>query len=172
MEPKKKIKKFNGFKTKKQIEFIPPGICDVHEPRLRYRYLMEFPLGDTMFECWVNTELPSVSLRTGNLGFGLTHYRQEWEPIQVKIRDIIGDDENRRLFYDRIDNWFSDYNYTGRRINSTISRIDPTGVTVDRWGLRGCFISAIHYTNGYLDNVEPEIEITLHYDYCNLNLGI
>ena len=175
MEPKKRLKKFNGFKTKNKNEFIPPGIIYVaHEPMRQNRYLMEFPLGDTMFECWVNCEIPSVSMRTGRLGFGggefLTHYQQEWEPIQVKIRDVIGDERNRSLFYSRMRDWFSDYNYTGRKINSTISRMDPTGVVVDRWDLRGCFVTAINYSNAYLEDTEPELEITLHYDFCNYNL--
>jgi len=174
MEPKKKLKKFNGFKTKKKNEFIPPGIIYVdQEPRNQNRYLMEFPFGDTMFNCWVNCELPSVSITRGHQGFGmgefLSHYQQEWQPIQVKIRDVIGDDGNRRSFYDRIRNWFSDYNYTGRKINSTILRVDPLGVTISRWDLRGCFVSAIHYNNAYLDHTEPELEITLHYDFCNYN---
>jgi hypothetical protein len=174
MEPKKKLKKFNEFKTKKKSEFVSLGINYVaHEPMRQNRYLMEFPLGDTMFNCLVNCELPSVSITRGHQGFGmgdfLSHYQQEWQPIQVKIRDVIGDDENRRLFYDRIRNWFSDYNYTGRKINSTILRVDPVGTTISRWDLRGCFVSAIHYNNTYLDDVEPELEITLHYDFCNYN---
>ena len=164
MEPKKKLKKFNGFKTKnKYVD---------HEPMRQNRYLMEFPLGDTMFECWVNCEIPSISMRAGYPRFGrewevITHHQQEWQPIQVKIRDVLGDERNRSLFYSRMRDWFSDYNYTGRKINSTISRMDPTGLVVDRWDLRGCFVTAINYSNAYLEDTEPELEITLHYDFCN-----
>lgn len=164
MEPKKKLKKFNEFKIKKKRG----NLSEYPIPQLPiYRYLMEFPFGDTMFYCTVNCELPSVSMRTGRLGFNITHYQPEWEPIQVKIRDVIGDERNRSLFYSRIRDWFSDYNYTNKKINTTISRVDPTGVTVDRWDLRGCFITAIHYGNAYMVDSEPELEFTLHYDFCN-----
>lgn len=167
MEPKKKLKKFNEFKVKKKNEFVPPDITYTHEPMRQNRYLMEFPLGDTMFNCFVNCELPSVSITRGHREFDM--YRHDWQPIQVVIRDIIGDETHRNLFYNRIRDWFNDYNITGRKINSTISRLDPTGVVIGRWDLRGCFISAIHYSNAYTDDNVPELELTLHYDFCNYN---
>jgi hypothetical protein len=173
MEPKKKLKKFNEFKTKKKNEFVPLDINYVaNEPMRQYRYMMEFPLGDTMFNCFVNCELPSASIRRGHLGFGvgefLSDYQPQWQPIQVVIRDVIGDETHRNLFYSRIRDWFNDYNITGRKINSTISRLDPTGVVISRWDLRGCFCSSLHYSNTYLDFEQPELEITLHYDYCTI----
>ena len=167
MEPKKKLKKFNEFKTKKKNEFVSLDTNYVaHEPMRQYRYMMEFPLGDTMFNCFVNCELPSVSITRGHREFDM--YRHDWQPIQVVIRDIIGDETHRNLFYSRISDWFNDYNFNGRKINSTISRLDPTGVVISRWDLRGCFCSSLHYSNFYLDSEELELEITLHYDYCTI----
>jgi hypothetical protein len=167
MEPKKKLKKFNEFKAKKKSEFVSLGINYVaYEPMRQNRYLMEFPLGDTMFNCLVNCELPSVSITRGHREFDM--YRPQWQPVQVVIRDVIGDETHRNLFYSRIRDWFNDYNITGRKINSTISRLDPTGVVISRWDLRGCFCSSLHYSNTYLDFEQPELEITLHYDYCTI----
>lgn len=170
MEPKKKIKKFNGFKTKKKIEFISPGICDVHEPRLRYRYLMEFPLGDRMFSCFVDCELPSVRMNHQYSWGGVSHINNEWQPILVVLKDCVGDEDNTYLFHQRIREWLNRYQQYGGKINTTIFRLDSTGVVTDRWDLRGCFISDIHFSQT-LDG-DHKIEITLHYDYCNLNLGI
>jgi hypothetical protein len=131
-----------------------------------YRYLMEIPLGDTMYNCIVNCEIPSVRMGDNYLNFR-GHNRAEWQPIQIVFRDVMGDERTRNQFYEKIRNLFSDYNHTQRKINTTISRLEPTGVVVDRWDLRGCFISALHYGNAYLDFSEPELEITLHYDFCN-----
>lgn len=160
MEPKKKVKKLEGFKIKKENTIEP----------LVYRYVMEFPLGNTMFNCFVDCELPSVrttSLRV-NRGF-VGDYLTEWNPIQIKFRDNI-DGNNQNEFYRRIRDWFSDYNYTNQKINTTIHRMNPIGISTDRWDLRGCFISALHYSNAYTDDTIPELEITMHYDFCNYHI--
>lgn len=163
MEPKKKLKKYRGFEVKKEI--LENNFGFLAGPPV-YRYLMEIPLGDTMYSCRVNCELPSVRITQNYLNFRGQNM-SEWQPIQIVFRDVIGDERTRNQFYEKIRNLFSDYNYTQRKINTTISRLDPTGVVVDRWDLRGCFISALHYGNAYLDFSEPELEITLHYDFCN-----
>lgn len=166
MEPKKRVKKLGGFKPRKEInrDFI------IGETRT-YRYVMEFPLGNTMFNWHVDCELPSVrmtSIRTNRNFVG--DYLTEWNPIQIKFRHNIGNIDNQNEFYRRIRDWFADYNYTNQKINTTIHRLDPVGISVDRWDLRGCFISAIHYSNAYTDNTIPELEITMHYDFCNYHL--
>lgn len=165
MKPKKKIKKLEGFKIDKKFNSnITP---------LVYRYMMEFPLGNTMFNWFVDCELPSVrmtSFRTNRNFVG--DYLTEWNPIQIKFRDNMGNTDNQNEFYRRIRDWFSDYNYTNQKINTTIHRLNPVGISVDRWDLRGCFITSMHYTNGYLEREMPELEITLHYDFCNLYFDI
>lgn len=164
MEPKKKLKKFNEFKTKGEVT-LESFYGFSASPT--YRYLMEIPLGDTMYNCIVNCEIPSVRIYNDNYINFRGNFRQDWQPIQVVFRDIFGGEDVRNQFYEKIRNLYSDYNHTQRKIDTTISRIDPTGAVVDRWDLRGCFISALHYGGTYLDFSEPELEITLYYDFCN-----
>jgi hypothetical protein len=155
MEPKKRVKKLEGFK-------IDPLLGT---PRI-YRYMMEFPMGNIMFNWLVDCELPSIRMNRNLEGTYLT----EWNPIQIKFRELFGEVNNQNEFYRRVRDWFADYNYTRQKINTTIHRIDPVGISVDRWDLRGCFISAIHYSNAYTDDNIPELEITMHYDFCNYHL--
>ena len=115
MKPKKNLKKLEGFKINKEGVNITP---------YTYRYIMEFPLGNTMFNWLVDCELPSVrvtSVRTNRNFVG--DYLTEWNPIQIKFRDIVGETNNQNEFYRRIRDWFSDYNYTNQKINTTIHRI-------------------------------------------------
>jgi hypothetical protein len=163
MEPKKKLKVFDNFKTKKK-----PSEDDLRLPRfggpVMYRYLMEFPLDGVMYEALVNCELPSASIVNHNSMnfFGST---SQWNPIQVKISDTFFNYGDKQEFYSKLRSWFTGLN----KINTTISRIDPTGLVVSRWDLRGCFVSNIYYGTTFDYGDEPELEITLHYDYCNLN---
>ena len=171
MEPKKKLKKFNDFKNKKNSQ--QDDFFYLARPAI-YRYLMEFPLGDRMFNWYVNSETPQsqvLTRRTYNFNtMNELAPIHQWVPIQVKFRDFIGSENHKNEFYNRLRTWFNDFNHTGRKINTTISRLDPTGTVVSRWDLRGCFVSALHYGNLNFDNHEPELEITLHYDYCNLSV--
>lgn len=167
MEPVKKIKKFNSFTQKKE-----PRIFNMYprqEPRLTYRYLMEFPLGDRMYIWWVNCELPSVR---HNLirrdGWGImepTMGRVGWEPIQVRFIDMVFgyEDSDINEFYGRLQTKLNNFN----KINTTIKRLDPTGIEVDVWHLRGCLITNIIHE--YIMDDQPNVEITLQYDYCRLN---
>lgn len=155
MDPKKKLKKFEEFTTTKN--------CETGYLQHRYRYIMEFPLGDRMFEVFVYSELPShVSLRTTARN-GWEIHTNHCQPIQIKFIDVLGDEENTRLFYHRLRDFFSDFNHYNRKINTTLSRLDPLGTVLDRWDLRGCFISAINHG----DLEDNHIEITLHYDSFN-----
>jgi hypothetical protein len=159
MEPKKKLKVFDNFKTKKK----PSGV-DFYgfSSQAVYRYLMEFPLYGVMYECWVNCELPAARMDYNPMNLRATH---QWQPIQVKIRELFGGDENKLEFYNKLRSWFLDSN----KINTTISRINITGEIINRWDLRGCFVSNVYYGNTIDYGEEPELEITLHYDHCNFH---
>jgi hypothetical protein len=158
MEPKKKLKVFDNFKTKKKPS--EDNFYGFGGP-VMYRYLMEFPLGGVMYECSVNCELPSASIVNNYFGSAFFGSTPQWNPIQVKINTTHFNQE----FYSKLRSWFTDVN----KINTTISRIDPTGVVVSRWDLRGCFVSNIYYGTTFDYGDEPELEITLHYDHCNFH---
>jgi len=157
MEPKKNIKSFNGFDDKKNVIGLPSNDFEI-SPQT-HRYMMEFPLYGVMYECWVNCELPSLSI-------GYNHHNgirnHQWQPIRVKIRDLIGNDQNGLEFYNKLRSWLTDYNYN--KINTTLSMLNLNGTLINRWDLWGCFVSDIYY-----GVQESELEITLHYDYCKTN---
>ena len=167
MEPVKKIKKFNSFTQKKEPRIF--NMYLLQEPRLTYRYLMEFPLGDRMYIWWVNCELPSVRRNPiGRDGWGIvepTMGRVGWEPIQVRFIDLVFgyEDSDINEFYGRLQTKLNNFN----KINTTIKRLDPTGIEVDVWHLRGCLITNIIHE--YRMDDQPNVEITLQYDYCRLN---
>lgn len=167
MEPVKKIKKFNSFTQKKEARIF--NIYPPQEPRLTYRYLMEFPLGDRMYIWWVNCELPSARINRMSRnewgGIESTMMKLDWEPIQVRFMHLgFGyEDSDISEFYGRLQTKLNNFN----KINTTIKRIGPTGVEVDVWHLRGCLITNIIHE--YRMDDQPNVEITLQYDYCSLN---
>ena len=55
----------------------------------------------------------------------------------------------------------------GNKINTSVQRIDPTGVVHDRWDMVGCFISNT-YWNVDVNYIGFEgTQATLNYDHCN-----
>jgi len=162
MEPKKKLKVFDNFKTKKKPS--EDNFYGFGGP-VMYRYLMEFPLDGVMYECLVNCELPSASIVNNYFGSAFFGSTPQWNPIQVKISDTFFNYGDKQEFYSKLRSWFTGLN----KINTTISRIDPTGLVVSRWDLRGCFVSNIYHGTTFDYGDEPELEITLHYDHCNFH---
>lgn len=167
MEPVKKIKKFNSFTQKKGTRII--NMYPPQEPRLTYRYLMEFPLDDKMYIWWVNCELPSTRYNQVNRNeWGITDPtmgRVSWEPIQVRFIDLVFGYEDSDIyeFYGRLQTKLNNFN----KINTTIKRVDSGGIEVDVWHLRGCLITNIIHE--YRMDNQPNVEITLQFDYCRLN---
>ena len=155
MEPKKRLKKFEEFVVTKNCE---PGYV-----QHMYRYYMEIPLGDQMFIWNIAFEIPVRQLMNTTLGRDnwMSHTRNEWQPIQVRFNQIIQGDED--LFISRSREWFQrDY-----KINTSVLRIDPTGVVHDRWDMVGCFISNT-YWNVDVNYIGFEgTQVTLNYDHCN-----
>lgn len=154
MEPKKEIKKFKEFS------------------KSNYSYRIELPLGDQMFLLGVNSELPSVSFNMSRRRINVEREFLDWnvsqrsnQPIRVRILDLLQGDEN--LFIDRFMGWLE----SGNKINSTIFRFNPSFELTDRWDLRGCRPSDLTYVDVSSDNVSKitNFEITLHYDFFNLN---
>ena len=165
MEPKKVIKKFTEFSDRNYRSIFNNG---GYEPTRSFRRIMELPMGDRLGLFLVDAEKPLIQQ---------THIPHPWigeepimgrnlvQPIQVIFRDGINTDETE--FQDFMRDWLHDQIgvYSVYKKNICIKTLDPTGVELERWDLRGCFPSAvIHTTN---DNNTQTLEMTLHYDYCS-----
>jgi|TARA_R110002153_G_scaffold274304_2_gene448265 hypothetical protein len=165
MEPKKVIKKFTEFSDRNYPSIFNNG---GDEATRTFRRVMELPMGDRLGLFLVDAEKPLIQQ---------THIPHPWigeepimgrnliQPIQVIFRDGINTDETE--FQDFMRDWLHDQIgvYSVYKKNICIKTLDPTGVELERWDLRGCFPSAvIHTTN---DNNTQTLEMTLHYDYCS-----
>ena len=165
MEPKKVIKKFTEFSDRNYRSIFNNG---GYEPTRTFRRVMELPMGDRLGLFLVDAEKPVIQQTQ------ITHPwiveepimgRNLVQPIQVIFRDGINTDETE--FQDFMRDWLHDQIgvYSVHKKNICIKTLDPTGVELERWDLRGCFPSAvIHTTN---DNNTQTLEMTLHYDYCS-----
>lgn len=157
MEPIKNLKKLDVFK-KKENNFLS-----------QFSYIMEFPLGNRMYKWLIDFELPYI--RQPRFGFGNYFadnniHDMEWGPIQIRFKNLMEGDSNE--FYNRLSDWFNDYNHTNQKINTCVHRLNQDGTIAHRWDLIGCFVSAIHYNQTYLEENNSNVEITLHYNTCNI----
>lgn len=170
MEPKKKIKKFSEF-TKSNH---PRGIFnhEIYEPTQPLRRIMELPMGDVLGLLKVDAEKPQAQVETIDLPWrneeGLPPRtmmgRAVPQPIRVRFRDGINVSE--------IELQNSIWDWVGNRgkKNICIQTLDPTGVEIERWDLRGCFPTEIDYHPIGENDEQLYLELTLHYDYFTLNL--
>lgn len=169
MEPKKVIKKFTEFSDRNYPSIFNNG---GYEATRTFRRVMELPMGDRLGLFFVDSERPVIQQ---------THIPHPWigeepimgrnliQPIQVIFRDGINTDETE--FQDFMRDWL--HNQTGLsnigyKKTICINTLDPTGVEIEKWVLRGCFPSAVIYTTDNNDDVQT-LEMTLHYDYCSIN---
>ncbi|MHA2404565.1 MAG: hypothetical protein ACXADH_16315, partial [Candidatus Kariarchaeaceae archaeon] len=118
MEPKKKIKKFEGLKMKEEPTYRPgrgllPDVVMTPSgvERPRNRYIMELPTEDGVVECFVNCEKPSMDMRMTEIPYLSTptyvpNFGQT-QPIRVVIRDVIGNHGNRVNSF--LMEWFQAY---------------------------------------------------------------
>jgi hypothetical protein len=168
MEPKKVIKKFTEFSDRNYRSIFNNG---EYEPTRSFRRVMELPMGDRLGLFLVDAEKPVIQQ---------THITHPWiveepimgrnliQPIQVIFRDGINTNETE--FQDFMRDWLHDQigvSSIGYKKNICIKTLDPTGVEIERWDLRGCFPSAVIYTTN--NNDTQTLEMTLHYDYCTIN---
>ena len=136
---------------------------------------MELPMGDRLGLFHVDAEKPMIQQSFIEEPWRVTEGLPprmgsiNTQPIQVIFRVGINTDEIE--LQDFMRDWL--HNQTGvfnRGYKKTIciNTLDPTGVEIERWDLRGCFPSAIIYSNN--DDGTQNLEMTLHYDYCTITL--
>ena len=120
---------------------------------------------DVLF--YVKVELKpniNVDYTTANFGYPsntnrFIPVRQTWSPVEIKLIDTISDVNSAEFLRD----WMS----SDRKLDTTLERLDPTGVTLKKWQLYGSFIQEMHHEIVY-DRTIGDITIRLNYDYANL----
>jgi hypothetical protein len=171
MEPKKIIKKFTEFSDKNYPNiFNNGGYTQTRE----FRRIMELPMGDRLGLFFVDSEKPVVQQ---------THIPRPWvegetimgrtvsRPIQIIFRNGLLSDEielqdfMRDWLHNQLNGYASQY-----KKNICIKTLDPVGIEIERWDLRGCFPSAIIYSPIEGSETEQNLEMTLHYDHCSITL--
>jgi hypothetical protein len=164
VEPKKRIKKFQEFTDTNH----PRGIFnhEIYEPTQSIRRIMELPMGDVLGLLKVDAETPQVRAETIDLPAGM--YSEDFprtlrgrmpQPIRVRFRDGINVSETE--LQDSIWDWVD----TSRKKNVCIKTLDPTGVEIERWDLRGCFPTQITYDLIPGNDEHLYLEMTLNWDY-------
>lgn len=137
MKPNKVIKKLDGFHSKSN-----------------YPYLLEIPLGDTMFIWEVYSEVPTLPLYVEPISTSITY-----GTIRVRLMNIVVGD--KETFHTRLNNWFyNSHNKTRMRLRST----HDYGGT---WDLFGCFVSVINYVTSLADTTE----ITVNFNHHHLTIN-
>jgi hypothetical protein len=178
MEPKKKIKKVDGFDIKPKVSFRPTPI----EPRRRYRYLLQIPLGEELIEFFVNCERPLQRVDTfesswgfGDINRGRQMGRLRWDPMRVIFRDVVGVTTHSDAI-NALQSWIrsmSERQATRTYKKSiTIQMLDPTGIVVESWNLVGAYPSSIQIDtdyNQYDHNILHDIEMDIVFDHCVIN---
>ena len=169
MEPKKRIKKFSEFTQSNH----PRGIFndETYEPTQSLRRIMELPMGDVLGLVKVDAEKPIMLTEGLALPIGMYHEdfprttrgRLNPQPIRIRFREGINVSEIE--LQDSIWNWVD----TLGKKNICIKTLDPTGVEIERWDLRGCFPTQISYHPILGDDEHLYLELTLHYDYYIIN---
>ena len=169
MEPKKKIKRFDEF-TKSNH---PRGIFnnEGYEPTQPFRRIMELPMGDVLGLLKVDAEKPRAQIETIDLPWrneeGLPPRtmmgRAVPQPIRIRFRDGINVSEIE------LQNGLWDWQQSWAKKNICIKTLDPTGIEIERWNLRGCFSTEIGYHQIGENDEQQYLELTLHYDCYTIN---
>lgn len=176
MEPKKRIKKFSEFTESNH----PRGIFnhEIYEPTQSLRRIMELPMGDVLGLLKVDAEKPQEQVETINLPVGM--YSEDFprtmrgrtvlQPIRIRFRDGINvsETELQNSIVGWLDNGGGSF-HRGYKKDICIKTLDPTGVEIERWDLRGCFPTEIGYHPIGENDEQQYLELTLHYDCYTIN---
>ena len=176
MEPKKKIKRFDEF-TKSNH---PRGIFnhEIYEPTQPFRRIMELPMGDVLGLLKVDAEKPQHQVETIDLPWMVGEClsprtmrgRITSQAIRIRFRDGINVSEVE--LQNSIWGWVNSINgisSRGYKKNICIKTLDPTGVEIERWDLRGCFPTEISYHSIEENDEQLYLELTLNIDHFSIN---
>ena len=149
-----------------------------YEPLRKNRWLMRFP-SDLGISEWMlaSASRPNIKQSSTEIQFlNTSRYvagRYTWQPIQVTFRDPVGPSAPQALM-----EWvrLCSESITGRqgyamgyKRDIELEMLDPTGVCVQKWILKGAWISDCNF-NGldYSQDGLADITATIVVDYCIL----
>lgn len=149
-----------------------------YEPLRKNRWLMRFP-SDLGISEWMlaSASRPNIKQGSTEIQFlNTSRYvagRYTWQPIQVTFRDPIGPSASQALM-----EWvrLCSESITGRqgyamgyKRDVELEMLDPTGVCVQKWILKGAWISDCNFNPlDYSQDGVADITATLVVDYCIL----
>lgn len=149
-----------------------------YEPLRKNRWLMRFP-SDLGISEWMlaSASRPSIKQQSTEIQFLNTSRfvagRYTWEPISVTFRDPIGPSASQALM-----EWvrLCSESVTGRqgyamgyKRDIELEMLDPTGVCVQKWILKGAWISNCNFNNlDYSQDGIADITAQIVVDYCVL----
>jgi hypothetical protein len=149
-----------------------------YEPKRANRFILRFDTTLGINEWFVESSgRPSIDINSTEIQFLNTSTfvagRFKWNPISVKFRDPIGPSATQALM-----EWVRLHaeSVTGRmgyaagyKKDVTLQLLDPTGVVVEKWILKGCFLTDVDFQGlDYGQDGLAKIQATLRPDYCIL----
>ncbi len=150
----------------------------VYEPLRQNRWVLRFP-ADLGIQEWtlVSAKRPSLKQGVTEIQFLNTSTyvlgRYTWDTIQVVFRDPIGPSTSQAIM-----EWvrLGSESATGRqgyaigyKRDVELDMLDPTGVVVQKWILKNCFISDVDFGDlNYSQDDLATVTATLRPDYCIL----
>ena len=149
-----------------------------YEPLKNNRWIMRFP-SDLGINEWtlVSASRPHIQQNSKEIQFLNTSTyvlgRYTWASINVTLRDPIGPSASQAVM-----EWvrLHSESITGRqgyaagyKRDLELEMLDPTGVVVQKWILKNCFITDANFGNlSYSDDEIAQITLTIQPDYCVL----
>ena len=149
-----------------------------YEPLRKNRWVMRFP-SDLGIQEWYlsSASRPSVQQNSTEIQFLNTSTyvagRYTWQTINVTFRDPIGPSASQALM-----EWWRLHSeaVTGRqgyaagyKRDAELDLLDPTGVVVQKWILKNCFLTNLNFGDlSYSDDGIAEITATIQMDYAIL----
>lgn len=153
-----------GVLVKREFFFRP--IVLNYEERIIYRWVLKIhglPINnihassDVLFFVRVESR-PNINVERQVINGNYLPVRRNCTPLEVKIVDTISDVDAVEF----LRGWME----SDRKFDITLEKIDPVGVTQERWLLYGSFIQEMHHEIVY-DRTIGDITIRLNYDYAN-----
>lgn len=148
-----------------------------YEPKRKNRFIMSF--NDLGINEWYveSTSRPSLTINSTAIDFLNTKTyvagKYEWGEISVTFRDPIGPSASQALM-----EWVRLHaeSVTGRmgyaagyKRDIFLSLLDPTGVVIEKWVLKNCFLTKVDFQSlGYNEDGLVTIQASLRPDYCIL----
>jgi hypothetical protein len=149
-----------------------------YEPKRVNRFILTFPSELGINEWYVeSTARPKITIGSTPIPFLNTEFyvagRYVWNTISVVFRDPIGPSAAQALM-----EWVRLHaeSVTGRmgyaagyKKDITLQLLDPTGVVVEKWILKGTFLTDVDFQSlDYGQDGLAKINATLRPDYCIL----